>query len=159
MSAWHLLRRSDHQVFHKTARVALIVLVPAALLVMLVGSELGVSGETYQPMKIAAGEALWNSSQPARHPVPDRRLHRLRPEPSFAIKVPHLLSVLATNSWNGKVLGMNQVNAQQQKKYGAGDYIPQLLRLFLVDPRHGLPRRPRLFALAVGPVAPASQEA
>jgi cytochrome d ubiquinol oxidase subunit I len=125
VSAWHLRRRSDHHVFRKTARVALIVLVPAALLTMLVGSELGVSGETYQPMKIAAGEALWNTAQPASFTLFQIGGYTAGdPKPSFAIKVPHLLSVLATNSWNGKVLGMNQVNAQQQKQYGAGDYMP-----------------------------------
>jgi len=125
VSAWHLLRRSDHQIFHKTTRVALIVLVPAALLVMLVGSELGVSGATYQPMKIAAGEALWNTAQPASFTLFQIGGYTASDQkPSFAIKVPHLLSVLATNSWNGKVLGMNQVNAQQQRKFGAGNYIP-----------------------------------
>ncbi len=131
VSAWHLLRRSDHHIFHKTARVALVVLVPAALLVMLVGSELGVSGDHYQPMKIAAGEALWNTSQPASftlfqiggYTVGDQK-------PSFAIKIPHLLSVLATNSWNGKVVGMNQVDALQQAKYGAGDYRPNVFVAF-----------------------------
>jgi cytochrome d ubiquinol oxidase subunit I len=34
------------------------------------------------------------------------------------------LSVLATNTWNGKVLGINQLQKQSVKKYGAGSYVP-----------------------------------
>src|SRR5262249_5771427 len=37
-----------------------------------------------------------------------------------------LLSLLATNTWNGKVLGLNQVNAQYQQQYGPGDYVPNV---------------------------------
>jgi cytochrome d ubiquinol oxidase subunit I len=131
VSAWHLLRRSDPHVFRKTTRVALIVLVPAALLAMLVGSELGVVGEKYQPMKIAAGEALWNTARPASF-----TLFQIGgftagdPTPTFAIKAPHGLSFLATNSWNGKVQGMNQINAQYQQKYGPGDYRPNVFVAF-----------------------------
>jgi cytochrome d ubiquinol oxidase subunit I len=124
-------RGSDHDVFRKTARVALAVLLPAAFLVMITGSELGVSGETYQPMKIAAGEALWNTEQPASFTLFQiGGFSASHPTPSFAIKVPHLLSVLATNSWNGKVPGIDQVNAQEQRQHGAGDYMPSVFITF-----------------------------
>ncbi len=127
VSAWHLKHRSDHDVFRKTARISLVVLLPAAFLVMIVGSELGVSGETYQPMKIAAGEALWNTQQPASFSIFQiGGFSASHPTPSFAIKVPHLLSLLATNSWNGRVPGINEANAQEQRQYGAGDYVPSV---------------------------------
>ena len=32
--------------------------------------------------------------------------------PVKIIQIPHLLSLLATNTWNGQVLGLNQVQAQ-----------------------------------------------
>jgi len=125
VSAWHLRSRSEAHVFRKTARVALLALVPATFFTMFVGSELGVSGETFQPMKIAAGEALWNTAQPASFTlVQIGGFTRTDQTPSFAVKVPHLLSVLATNSWNGKVLGMNQIQAQYERRFGPGDYMP-----------------------------------
>jgi cytochrome d ubiquinol oxidase subunit I len=131
VSAWHLRHRSDSPVFAKTAKVALFVLVPAAFLTMTVGSMLGVSGTTYQPMKIAAGEALWNTAQPAPFTLVQIGGYTASdPKPSFAIKIPHLLSVLATNSWNGKVVGMNQVNAQQQRQFGPGNYRPNVFVAF-----------------------------
>ncbi len=127
VSAWHLKRRSDHESFRKTARLALAVLLPAALLVMVTGSELGVSAGDYQPMKIAAGEALWNTQQPASFTIFQvGGFSASHPTPSFSIKVPHLLSLLATNSWNGKVQGIDQVNAQEQRQHGAGSYVPSV---------------------------------
>ena len=36
------------------------------------------------------------------------------------------LSLMATNSWNGKVEGINSVQASEVAKYGAGDYRPVL---------------------------------
>ena len=127
VSAWHLRRRSDHDSFRKTARVALAVLLPAALLVAVTGSELGVSVGDYQPMKIAAGEALWTTAQPASFTLFQvGGFSASHPTPSFSIKVPHLLSLLATNSWNGKVQGIDQVNAQEQSSHGAGSYVPNV---------------------------------
>ena len=131
VSTWHLRRRSDAESFHKTARLAIVVLVPAALLAMFFGSELGVSGEHYQPMKIAAGEALWNSQQPAAFTLFQiGGFTASDPNASFAIRVPRLLSFLATNSLNGKVVGMNEVQAQYQQKYGPGNYRPNVFIAF-----------------------------
>ena len=131
VSAWHLRKRSEAHVFRKTARVALLVLVPATFFAMFVGSELGVSGETFQPMKIAAGEALWNTAQPAPFTlVQIGGYTKTDPTPSFSIKIPKLLSVLATNSLNGKVIGINQMQAQYEKQYGPGNYTPNVFIAF-----------------------------
>ncbi|HBW17622.1 MAG TPA: cytochrome ubiquinol oxidase subunit I, partial [Actinobacteria bacterium] len=64
VSAWQLRRGGDRDVFIRSARLALIVLVPAILFTMLVGDELGVIEAKYQPMKIAAAEAQWTTCQP-----------------------------------------------------------------------------------------------
>ena len=34
--------------------------------------------------------------------------------------------MLATNSWNGKVVGLNQLQAQYVKEYGPGNYVPNV---------------------------------
>ena len=64
VSAWQLRHGGDREVFSRSARLALIVLVPAILFTMLVGDELGVIEAKYQPMKIAAAEAQWTTCQP-----------------------------------------------------------------------------------------------
>ena len=34
--------------------------------------------------------------------------------------------MLATDSWNGQVQGLNELNAQYQQQYGPGDYVPNV---------------------------------
>src|SRR5262249_28395934 len=61
VSAWQLRRGGDRDVFLRSARMSLFVLVPAILFPMLVGDELGVVEARYQPMKIVAAEAQWTT--------------------------------------------------------------------------------------------------
>jgi len=126
VSAWHLLRRSDSDVFARSARLSLAVLLPAAFLGMLIGSELGVAEDRYQPMKIAASEAQWETCQPCSFSVFQIGGGNRDETPTKIIQIPHLLSLLATNSWNGQVQGLNNVNAQYQQQYGPGDYVPNV---------------------------------
>jgi cytochrome d ubiquinol oxidase subunit I len=126
VSAWHLRKRNSPEVFGRSARLALIVLIPSVLVNLLVGSELGVVEATYQPMKIAASEAQWNTCQPCSFSLFQVGGGNRDETPTKVIAIPHVLSLLATNTWNGKVLGLNQVNAQYQQQYGPGDYVPNV---------------------------------
>jgi len=126
VSAWHLLRRSDADLFGRTAKLSLTVLVPGALLAMFVGSELGVVVTKYQPMKIAASEAQWQTCQPCSFSLFQIGGGNRDETPTKVIQIPHLLSLLATNSWNGQVQGLNEVNAQYQQQYGPNDYVPNV---------------------------------
>ena len=103
-----------------------IVLLPAILLAMFVGSELGVVETKYQPMKIAAAEAQWNTCQPCSFSAFQVGGGKKDMTPTKIIAIPHLLSLLATNSWNGQVVGLNQLQQQYVKQYGPGDYIPNV---------------------------------
>ena len=107
-------------------RVSLVVLVPAIMLAMFVGSELGVVEAKYQPMKIAAAEAQWNTCQPCSFSLFQIGGGKDDETPTQILEIPHLLSLLATNHWNGQVEGLNQVNAQYQQQYGPGNYVPNV---------------------------------
>jgi cytochrome bd ubiquinol oxidase subunit I len=126
VSAWQLRHGGDRAVFTQSVRLALVVLVPAILLAMLVGDELGVIEAKYQPMKIAAAEAQWTTCQPCSFSLfqigggPDDKT------PTQILEIPHLLSLLATNHWNGKVIGMTPLQSQYVAKYGPGDYVPNV---------------------------------
>src|SRR6476620_3376209 len=69
VAAWQLRRGSAPDVFRPAARLALVVLAPAIFLAMIVGSELGVTEDKYQPMKSAASEAQWQTCQPCSFSV------------------------------------------------------------------------------------------
>ncbi len=109
----------------------------------------------YQPMKIAAAEAQWTSCKPCSFSAFQIGGGSNDETPTEIIPIPHLLSVLATGTWNGPVTGLNELQAQYQKKYGPGNYVPERVHPVLVDAGHGVPREPGPAARAVGRVAAA----
>jgi cytochrome d ubiquinol oxidase subunit I len=77
-------------------------------------------------MKIAAAEAQWNTCKPCSFSVFQVGGGANDMNPSQIIEIPHLLSVLATGTWGGQVIGLNQLQAQYQAKYGPGNYVPDV---------------------------------
>jgi cytochrome bd ubiquinol oxidase subunit I len=131
ISCWHLLRKRSADLFRRAALLALIFAVPVTCVNMVVGSRFGIVATQLQPMKISGAEALWNTEQPASFSL--FQIGGFSPEhpnPKFAISVPDLLSFLATGSFNGKVTGLNQLNAQYQQLYGPGNYVPPVRALY-----------------------------
>jgi cytochrome d ubiquinol oxidase subunit I len=126
VSAWQLRRGGDKDVFIRSARLSLVVLVPAILFTMLVGDELGVIEARYQPMKIAAAEAQWTTCQPCSFSIFQIGGGNNDHTPTQIIEIPHLLSLLATNHWNGKVVGLTPLQNQYAQKYGPGNYVPNV---------------------------------
>jgi cytochrome d ubiquinol oxidase subunit I len=126
VSAWQLRRGGQPEVFGKSLRLSLVVLVPAILLAMLVGDELGVIEARYQPMKIAAAEAQWTTCQPCSFSLFQVGGGNNDQTPTEILAIPHLLSLLATNHWNGKVIGLAPLQDQYVAKYGPGYYVPNV---------------------------------
>jgi cytochrome bd ubiquinol oxidase subunit I len=126
VSAWQLRHGGDAGVFTRSTRLSLLVLVPAILFAMLVGDELGVIEAQYQPMKIAAAEAQWTTCQPCSFSLFQIGGGNRDQTPTQILAIPHLLSLLATNHWNGKVIGLNPLQAQYSKAYGPGYYVPNV---------------------------------
>ncbi|MEV4688692.1 cytochrome ubiquinol oxidase subunit I [Microbacterium sp. LWH3-1.2] len=125
VSAWQL--RRGHPLFKTSALLSLAVLVPSTLLQLGVGSQLGVIETTYQPMKIAAAEAQWETCQPCSFSLFQvGGFESSDQEPIKIIQVPHLLSLLATLSWDGEVVGLDELQAQDGAEYGTGDYVPDV---------------------------------
>ena len=113
--------------FFRTAKLALVVLVPAILLNLIVGSQLGVIETTYQPMKIAAAEAQWETCQPCSFSAfqigggkYDETPTKIIADPASAVGARHRARGTA------QVLGLNELQAQYQQQYGPGDYIPNV---------------------------------
>ena len=126
VSAWQLRHRADREVFTRSARLALVVLIPAILFTMLVGDELGVIEAKYQPMKIAAAEGQWTTCQPCSFSLFQIGGGNNDQTPTKILAIPHLLSLLATNHWDGKVTGLNPLQSQYSKQYGPGYYVPNV---------------------------------
>ena len=150
VSAWYLRKGEHVDSFHRTGKVALIVLIPTIVIQLSVGNQLGVIETKYQPMKIAAAEALWDSCQPCSFSAAQIGGYSSSDETTTKIiLIPHLLSVLATGtSRSGPVTGLNQLQAQYQKKFGPGNYVPNVaIQYWSMRVMAGLGTLVMLFAL------------
>jgi cytochrome bd ubiquinol oxidase subunit I len=131
ISCWHFLRGRNVELFRRAAKLALIVAVPMTLIQLSVGNRFGEAVTSAQGMKIAASEAEWNTCQPCGFSLFQiGGFSPQHPNPSFSITIPRVLSWMATGSFNGKVQGLNQLQAQEQQKYGPGNYMPRVRLMY-----------------------------
>ena len=125
VSCWQLRQGRSADAFRRSATLALVVLFPATGLALMTGARLAVTVTQLQPMKTAAMESLWNSEGPASFSLVQFGGMSVDDQiPWFDIEIPHLLSILATNSWDGEVQGINPTQAAEVQQYGEGNYIP-----------------------------------
>ena len=127
VSAWHLRRGRNVEVFRTAAKLTILLLIPLAAVQLWWGNAFGIQTTNAQPMKIAATEALWNTEEPASFSIfQTGGFTKSDQTPSFSIEIPGLLSYLATGSFHGKVVGLNQNQEQQVAQHGPGNYLPQV---------------------------------
>jgi cytochrome bd ubiquinol oxidase subunit I len=127
VSCWHMLRGRNVELFRRAAMLALIIALPATLIQLSVGNRFGEAVTSQQSMKIAASEAQWNTCQPCGFSLFQiGGFSAQNPDPSFSIEIPRLLSWMGTGSFDGKIQGLNQLQAQEQKQYGPGNYMPRV---------------------------------
>jgi cytochrome d ubiquinol oxidase subunit I len=76
-----------------------------------------------QPMKMAAAEALWETTDRASFSlltIGDEEAFESR----YEIAIPGGLSLLAENDVNARVEGIRDLQAQAVAEHGEGDYVP-----------------------------------
>lgn len=126
ISIWRAKRErqdSEHRSsFLRAARFAAVFTFVTTLLVGVSGDIQARLMDVYQPMKMAAAEALYTTRSGA--PFSVLTIGNLKQQPVFQIRVPHLLSLIATLSWNGQVKGINNIQAAELAKHGPGSYVP-----------------------------------
>ncbi|TCK84348.1 cytochrome ubiquinol oxidase subunit I [Paraburkholderia sp. BL9I2N2] len=105
---FHLLRGRRDPAVKSSFSMALWLLMILTPIQAVVGDQHGLNTRKYQPVKIAAIEGLWETEQggTALNLVgfPDMNAEETR----YAIKVPHLGSLILTHSWNGVIRGMKE---------------------------------------------------
>jgi len=127
VACWHVRRGREVEAFRRAAVVGLAVLFPCVGLGLMTGGRLAVTMTQVQPMKIAGMESLWETEEPASFSVVQfGGMSSPDDGPWLDIEIPHLLSLLATNTWDGEVKGLTPLNDADQQQYGDGSYIPAI---------------------------------
>jgi cytochrome d ubiquinol oxidase subunit I len=105
-AAWHLLRGRKDPAIRKSFSMALWMLLLVVPIQVAVGDAHGLNTRKYQPAKIAAIEGLWETEKGGTSlnlvGWPDMEAETTR----YALKVPHLGSVILTHSWDGEIRGL-----------------------------------------------------
>ncbi|MHB8891707.1 MAG: cytochrome ubiquinol oxidase subunit I [Candidatus Limnocylindrales bacterium] len=126
IALWRLLRHQGDDAeapFRSAAKAGAVMLLVSGLLVTVTGDIQGKIMTDQQPMKMAAAEALWETEQPAAFSI--FTIGTLDGSKEvFSIRIPNLLSFLATGTFDGKVEGINDLQARFEQQYGPGDYTP-----------------------------------
>jgi cytochrome d ubiquinol oxidase subunit I len=125
----HPAHPSENGLFRKTLRVGFVVTAIAGAMIVFSGDHQAKLMARYEPMKLAAAEALWEDEDGAGFSlfavgdIRDGRNH-------INVQVPNVLSFLATGDLDGAVQGINDVQAREQATYGPGDYRPNVAVLY-----------------------------
>jgi cytochrome bd ubiquinol oxidase subunit I len=125
VSAYHLMRGNDVDAHRKAATLAVAVVFAGALATATIGHFQAQLMTTQQPMKMAAAEALYTSQSGAPFSLFAVAPFEATPERlTLNVEVPDGLSLLATNTLDGRVEGINDLQADYEARYGPGDYRP-----------------------------------
>jgi cytochrome d ubiquinol oxidase subunit I len=127
VALWHLLRRPsvDKDVFRSALKIGAAIVLVASAGVAISGDLQGKVMTEVQPMKMAAAEALYQTEKPASFSVLTVGTLDGSKE-IFSVKLPYLLSFLATGHFDGQVQGINSLQQAYEQLYGPGSYKPNI---------------------------------
>ncbi|AGL18175.1 cytochrome ubiquinol oxidase subunit I [Actinoplanes sp. N902-109] len=123
VSAWHLRKGNQEHIFRPSLKLGAWVVLIAGVGVLITGDLQARVMTEQQPMKMAAAEALYTTAEPASFSLFTIGSLDGREEVA-SVRIPSLLSFMATGSPSGEVEGINNIEQQYETKYGAGDYTP-----------------------------------
>jgi cytochrome d ubiquinol oxidase subunit I len=113
VSAWKIRQNSeDSDLFEKSFKQALFMGLLGLVAVVASGHLQGQSVAKLQPMKLAAMENLEKTQDPAPLSIVP------------GIEMPAMLSLMVYNKPSGEVKGMEEIQKEMERRYGAGNYRP-----------------------------------
>jgi len=123
VGAWFLIKGRQVDIFRPTIKAGAIVTLIAAAAVSITGDMDSKIMVEQQPMKMAAAEALYETTD--RAPFSVLTLGDVSGENATPLlEVPGLLSFLSTGSFDGTVEGIDDIQAQYEADFGPGNYVP-----------------------------------
>ncbi|MET4099909.1 cytochrome d ubiquinol oxidase subunit I [Agrococcus sp. UYP10] len=125
VAAWHLKRAQHASMMYTALRVGLWSVIGGGMLTFITGDMVSIAMVAAQPMKMAAAEAMYDTSSGYDASfslfslgTPDGE-HEI-----FSVRVPYLLALLSTHDPLGTVEGINDLEAEYTALWGPDDYTP-----------------------------------
>lgn len=119
LGVWRLAADPAYRIL---ARLGAWLTLAGGALTALTGDHLGKVITEVQPMKMAAAEALYQTTTGAPFAI----FATGKPLPEFELEIPWLLSILAKGSPTSTVQGINDLQAQYAAQFGPGSYVPMI---------------------------------
>jgi cytochrome d ubiquinol oxidase subunit I len=114
VSAYHLLKKNEIQLFTKAFNMALTVGLVTSVLAFISGDLHGIHVAEVQPAKLAAMESHWETTERAPvflFAIPDEENERNSVEIG---RLPGVLSFLATHDFNAKITGLKDIPKEER---------------------------------------------
>lgn len=120
VSCFYLLRNRNIEMMKRSLMVASAFGLAASIFAIVMGDTSGYLAGKYQPMKVAAIEAEWNTQQPPAAfnliAWPDQASYKN----DFAVQIPDALGLILTHSKMGVVPGINQLVQATEEQIAKG---------------------------------------
>ena len=125
ISAWLIIKKKDIEMARPTLKLGAITMIMSFIVISVTGDYTAKIMTEQQPMKMAAAEALYETTSNA--PLSLLTIGTLDGTRSvFQIDVPSVLSFMATGDVDGTVKGINDLQKEYEQTYGPGDYTPNI---------------------------------
>ncbi len=129
ISAYHLARKQNVEIFRKSFKIASILGLITVTLTGVIGDFQGVEVMKTQPMKMAAIEAIYeNDADDIGTPYSIVAFFDWTGKgETWSLQIPRLLSLIACKNLDCEIPGVNEIQTQYEQEYGPGDYIPMIV--------------------------------
>src|SRR5699024_4010916 len=130
ISAYKMIKKQNLDMFVRSFKISISLGAIVVFLTMFTGHLPAQYIVEAQPMKLAAAEAQWHTSEDPAPCAGFAKIDSENRENSAELKIPAILSFFAYNKFSGSLEGLNELQAKYEEKYGPGDYIPPVKTLF-----------------------------
>ncbi|GAA4847161.1 cytochrome ubiquinol oxidase subunit I [Paenibacillus vulneris] len=130
ISAYKILRKQQPELFKTSFTIGITIALAASFMTAVAGHEQAQHLMKSQPMKMAASEALWNTTGDSAPWTVFALIDVEKQQNRAQLEIPYALSILSYNKLHGSVPGMNELQSEYEAKYGPGNYIPPVKTTF-----------------------------
>jgi len=128
ISAWYLLKGRDIEFAKRSFAVAAVVGSVVSVSAIMLGDESGYHVAEFQPEKMAAIEAIWETEEAPAPFTAVGIVDEAAGETKYAIQIPMALGLIATRTLDGEVKGIKQLVEDNEKRIRSGllayQYLP-----------------------------------